>query len=173
MPTYQWINHVKHNNKLVPVALLLVTIGTDQYTKFQVGKLFDASTEMSFLNSFFKLSFIRNHGGFLGIVNNLPEIYKFFLLYICVFLLLLACLIYLFCLKQRTARYNIPLAFVTGGGLSNLLDRLLHNGGVTDFLSIGVGNLRTGIFNLADIYILFGSFFLGYFLFASGTNTAP
>ncbi|NOR26628.1 MAG: signal peptidase II [Desulforhopalus sp.] len=172
MSTYQWINRFKHNSKLVPAVLLLVTIGSDQYTKFLVGKLFDSSTKMSFLNSFLELSFIRNHGGFLGIVNNLPEIHKFFLLYICVSFLLLACLIYLFYLKKRTARYNIPLVFVTGGGISNLLDRLLHDGGVTDFLSIGVGDLRTGIFNLADIYILFGSFFLGYLVFASAPNTA-
>lgn len=172
MSPYQQINHATHNSKLRPVALLLVTIGTDQYTKFLAEKLFDASTNASFLNSFLEFSFIRNHDGFLGIVNNLSEIHKFFLLYICVSILLLASLIYIFCLKKRTARYTIPLVFVTGGGLSNLLDRILHNGGVTDFLSIGLGNLRTGIFNLADIYIFFGSFFFGYLLFVSAPKTA-
>ena len=172
MSACQWIKNIKHNRELLSVALLLVTIGTDQYTKFLAGKLFAASSEIAFLNRFLELSFVRNHGGFLGIVNNLPDTYKFFLLYICVSFLLLGCLAYLFGLKKKTARYDIPLVFVTGGGISNLIDRLLHNGGVTDFLSIGVGNLRTGIFNLADIYILFGSFFLGYLLFATAPNTA-
>jgi signal peptidase II len=85
--------------------------------------------------------------------------------------LLLGCLVYLFCSHQRTARYDMPLVFVVGGGMSNLLDRLLHDGGVTDFLSIGIGNFRTGIFNLADVYILIGSFVLGYYLLSSSAKS--
>ena len=171
MCTFRWIKIVKYKRRILPATLLLVVIGSDQYTKYLAGKLFEASSEMSFFNSFFKFSFIRNNGGFLGIVNNLPENYKFFLLYICVSFLLLGCLMYLFGFKKRSVRYELPLVFVTGGGISNLLDRLLHNGGVTDFLSIGVGTFRTGILNLSDIYILIGSFILGYFFFASTPNS--
>ena len=69
--------------------ILLVVIGSDQYTKYLAGKLFESSSDMSFFNNFFEFSFVRNHDGFLGIVNNLPENYKFFLLYICVSFLLL------------------------------------------------------------------------------------
>jgi signal peptidase II len=172
MSTCKWINHIKQNRELLPLLLLLVTIGIDQYTKFLAGRLLEAAEEISFLNSFLKFTLIKNHGGFLGIVHNLPENVRFFLLNICVAFLLLGCLVYLFALKKRTARYDMPLVFVTGGGISNLLDRLLHNGGVTDFLSIGVGNHRTGIFNLADVYILIGSFILGYSLFSSPPDTA-
>jgi signal peptidase II len=56
---------------------------------------------------------------------------------------------------------------VTGGGLSNLLDRILHDGGVTDFIIVAVGSLNTGIFNMADVYILSGSFILGFSLFSN------
>ena len=45
---------------------------------------------------------------------------------------------------------------VCGGGLANWLDRLLHQGAVTDFVSLGVGPLRTGIFNLADVVVVGG-----------------
>ncbi len=57
------------------------------------------------------------------------------------------------------------MAFITGGGLSNLLDRLIGDGGVTDFMIVGTGYLQTGIFNLADVFILSGSFVLGFHLF--------
>jgi signal peptidase II len=57
--------------------------------------------------------------------------------------------------------------FVVGGGISNLVDRLLYDDGVIDFLSIGVGSFRTGIFNLADVYILVGSFVIGCSFFSS------
>jgi len=48
-------------------------------------------------------------------------------------------------------------SLVIGGGFSNLIDRLLNNGAVVDFVNVGVGNLRTGIFNLADVAITFGA----------------
>ena len=38
----------------------------------------------------------------------------------------------------------VALSLLTGGGLGNLIDRLIHDGAVVDFVSIGVGALRTG-----------------------------
>jgi signal peptidase II len=40
--------------------------------------------------------------------------------------------------------------------LSNLIDRIAV-GSVIDFLNVGVGSLRTGIFNLADVAIMAGA----------------
>jgi signal peptidase II len=37
-----------------------------------------------------------------------------------------------------------------------LLDRLMDKGRVTDFLNVGIGSMRTGIFNFADMAILGG-----------------
>ena len=128
--------------------------------------------EVTLFNSFFKFTLIQNHGGFLGVVNDFPENWRFFLLTVCVSVLLIGCLFYLLGFNKTTPRYDIPLALVIGGGIGNLLDRLLHNGGVTDFLSIGIGNFRTGIFNLADISILIGSFILGYIFFSSPSRNA-
>jgi signal peptidase II len=65
----------------------------------------------------------------------------------------------LFARRLGTARI-VPLALVAGGGLSNLIDRLMYDGRVTDFLNVGIGTLRTGIFNLADMAILGGALLL-------------
>lgn len=35
-------------------------------------------------------------------------------------------------------------------------DRLLHEGRVIDFMNVGIGSLRTGIFNVADVCITIG-----------------
>ena len=43
------------------------------------------------------------------------------------------------------------------GGISNMIDRVL-SGAVIDFMNIGIGNLRTGIFNVADMAIMAGLF---------------
>jgi signal peptidase II len=33
----------------------------------------------------------------------------------------------------------------------------MNNGGVVDFLNMGIGSFRTGIFNIADVYIMIGA----------------
>ena len=40
--------------------------------------------------------------------------------------------------------------------MSNLIDRLRYGGYVVDFLNVGIGSLRTGIFNVADMAIMAG-----------------
>lgn len=162
----------RQNRILLPIIFLLAVIGMDQWTKFLAGSLLTASAEVPLFHGFFKFTLVTNHGGFLGVIATLPATWRFFLLTVCVSVLLVGCLLYLFGMTKRTSRYDIPLAFVTGGGIGNLVDRLLHNGGVTDFLSIGVGTFRTGIFNLADVAILIGSFILGYIFFSSPSSVS-
>jgi len=49
----------------------------------------------------------------------------------------------------------IGTSLVLAGGASNWVDRVVR-GSVVDFLNIGVGPLRTGIFNVADMAIMLG-----------------
>ena len=50
----------------------------------------------------------------------------------------------------------VAWSLVLSGGIGNLLDRLFHEGRVIDFMNIGIGSLRTGIFNVADVCITIG-----------------
>ena len=49
------------------------------------------------------------------------------------------------------------MIFILAGGIGNLIDRILNNGLVTDFINVGIGPLRTGIFNVADIAFTCGA----------------
>jgi len=49
----------------------------------------------------------------------------------------------------------LGLTLFVAGGASNWMDRLVH-GSVVDFLNVGIGPLRTGIFNVADVAIMLG-----------------
>jgi signal peptidase II len=49
------------------------------------------------------------------------------------------------------------LSLFLGGGVSNFYDRATNSGAVIDFLNIGVGSFRTGIFNVADMAIMLGA----------------
>jgi signal peptidase II len=40
--------------------------------------------------------------------------------------------------------------------MGNILDRLVFDRHVTDFMNLGIQNIRTGIFNFADLWITTG-----------------
>ncbi len=148
--------------------LLIVGISIDQLSKYIAIQVLSDRETLTLLWGILEFSLVYNSGGFLSIMGGLPEALRFFLLTICVGIILLACLYYLFIYSGNNWRYSLPLSWVTAGGCSNLLDRLLYEEGVVDYLSVGIGSFRTGIFNLADMYILIGSFCLGYLFVGKG-----
>jgi signal peptidase II len=54
------------------------------------------------------------------------------------------------------------LALLAGGGMGNLIDRLFNDGRVVDFVSLGLGPVRTGVFNVADVAVMAGATLLFY-----------
>jgi signal peptidase II len=50
----------------------------------------------------------------------------------------------------------LPFALVFSGGIGNIIDRIIFDRHVVDFMNLGVNNLRTGIFNFADVYVVTG-----------------
>ena len=62
-------------------------------------------------------------------------------------------------LARLTALFSAAL--IVSGGASNLIDRVI-TGSVIDFLNVGIGPLRTGIFNAADVGIMVGAGLMGY-----------
>jgi len=149
------------------LATLLFTIYSDQYTK-SIAKSYLAGQEPIPVNSgIIVFSYVENNAGFLGILKGVPEYIQFFLLNICVSLILLYCLYYLFFRDNHTILRALALSILTGGGISNLVDRILYDGRVIDFLQVGIGPVKTGIFNLADLYILTGSFLIGFLVLSA------
>jgi len=56
--------------------------------------------------------------------------------------------------------FILGFSFIAGGGFGNLIDRLFRDGKVSDFIIMGIGPVRTGIFNLADLSVLIGCLLL-------------
>ena len=48
------------------------------------------------------------------------------------------------------------MVLIAAGGMGNLVDRVLRDGRVIDFMNLGLGPVRTGIFNVADVQIMVG-----------------
>jgi signal peptidase II len=105
----------------------------------------------------FQLQYTPNEGGFLGLGAGLPASVRFWLFTVLVGAVLVGALRFVWVSQEMNHPVNIlGVSLTIGGGLGNLIDRLLNDGKVVDFVSVGVGDLRTGIFNLADVAIMIG-----------------
>jgi len=143
--------------RLVRISLVLaVCIGVDQFTK-AIAKAFAPRTEAwSALGDTVRLQLAHNYGAFLSLGDALPPGWRQGLLSMGVGVVLLGLLVYLLWAKRINPRTILPLSLVLAGGLSNLIDRLAYGGYVVDFLNLGLGPLRTGVFNVADVAIMAG-----------------
>lgn len=149
--------------------LLATCVGCDQAAKRMATQhLFDAQP-ISFLNGLVRFEYAENAGAFLSLGSRLPPSARFLLLEVMVGALLLCGLFFTIFSNRMSLRQKAVLALAMGGGLGNLIDRVLH-GAVVDFVSLGIGSLRTGIFNLADVAITVGMIGI---LWLTGTEPAP
>jgi signal peptidase II len=135
----------------------LLTAGCDHAAKHAARTALGDGGVHSFVSGVVRFQLAHNVGGFLSFGERLaPELrHAFFLVVAPLGVALLAASAFRSASRSRIALAG--LALLCGGGLANWLDRALNAGAVTDFVSVGVGALRTGIFNVADVAILAGA----------------
>jgi signal peptidase II len=144
--------------RVLALALLLTTIGCDRVTKHLAATNLEDMPARSYIAGTLRLEYAENTGAFLGVGSGLPEWAQISLLRIGVGLAL-AALAFTALRRRWTGLLLLGASLTFAGGASNLLDRITR-GSVVDFLSVGAGPLRTGIFNVADVAILLGGVFM-------------
>ncbi|MFN7492455.1 MAG: signal peptidase II [Cyclobacteriaceae bacterium] len=142
---------------LIIIAVLCCNIGCDQVSKKIVRQTVEYNQQISLVNSFLVLTKVENTGAFLSVGHALPRTARIVLLNLLPLLVLGFALIYLLTKKNLSNRLIVGLCFIIGGGVGNIYDRILY-GSVTDFLHMDFILFRTGIFNMADVSILIGTF---------------
>ncbi|MBC7566858.1 MAG: signal peptidase II [Pedobacter sp.] len=144
--------------RITRLAILLIVIcnvGCDQISKNIVRKEVGYYENIKVFTDNITLTKVENTGAFLSMGSVLPQFLKFALLIILPAIVLLTGL-YFILTKARLSRLTIiGAAFVIGGGIGNLYDRIMF-GSVTDFLHIDFVIFQTGVFNLADVSIMVG-----------------
>ncbi len=141
---------------LLAVLIVVAGVGCDQATKQIAAQQLRGTLPISFMHDLVRLQYAENQGAFLGLGNSLSPELRFWLLTVATAVLLLGLAIFLIVQWQLPRLSFIALSCVLAGGLGNMIDRLVHDGSVIDFLNLGLGSLRTGIFNIADIAITGG-----------------
>jgi signal peptidase II len=139
---------------LLLLAVLVVTVGCDRITKHFAMASLAGAPDRGYLADTVRLEYAENTGGFLSIGSNLPASVRIAIFSVATGFLLVALLIVAI-RYQGSDWHVVAIGLAFAGGASNLLDRITR-GAVVDFLNVGVGTLRTGIFNIADVAILAG-----------------
>jgi len=154
-------------NKSLVLFLLVTTMGCDQVTKQVARSIFPNRERRVTSIGVVHFRYTENPGGLLGIGEDLPESVRFWILTVATGSGL-GILVWYLLVRQR----RIPvlqgsgLSLMAGGGASNLVDRVLNDGRVVDFMVVRVWGLQTGVFNVADVVIIIGFCLILLSLFA-------
>jgi signal peptidase II len=152
------------------LSIIIFCVGCDQATKLFAAQYLPRYEIQSYLYDIFRIGYAENTGGFLSFGGTLPAEVRYWIFTIFTGALLFGLLIYLIIgHKQRTLSF-VAYTLVFAGGISNLYDRATNNGVVIDFLNIGLGPLRTGIFNVADMAIMAGLMIILFLQFRISTQ---
>jgi len=154
---------MKQKNQIILSLVVLVSnFSLDRITKMIAIDYLKGENPISFFYNTVILKYVENTGAFLSAGSSLPESLKYIFLII---LPLLVCMygLYYSAFKLNNKKLIISIVSIIGGGFGNLTDRLFYDFHVVDFLNFGIGNLRTGILNVADMSVTFGVMFLVYY----------
>ena len=140
--------------RLVLVVAITSTIGCDRVTKHVAAASLSDGHVRSYLSDTIRLQYVENTGGFLGLGAELPESVRMTLFTAITGVVLVGLAV--IAIWHRWQGWLLAGAWlVVAGGASNWIDRVVR-GSVVDFMNVGIGPLRTGIFNVADVAIMVG-----------------
>jgi signal peptidase II len=136
-------------------AVAALVVAADLASKAVLERVFYGQPTMRLLGDTLRVGFVMNSGVFLSLGHALAPATRFWLFVVGVG----GVLALLLGLTLKDPRFRTPevaaVAAIVGGGIGNLVDRI-QLGAVRDFFNVGIGPLRTGIFNVADMAITFG-----------------
>jgi signal peptidase II len=144
--------------RLVLVVAVLGTIGCDRVTKHIATTTLAGTAGRSYLADTVWVGYVENRGGFLSVGATLPPAVRAFVFTVGTGLMLVALTV--LAIRRRWRGWPlIGVALIVAGGGSNWIDRVVR-GSVVDFLNMGIGPFRTGVFNVADVAIMTGAVLL-------------
>ena len=138
----------------------------DRASKLYVILLFEKNlNEEIFLSKYLNLFLTWNQGIAFGMLSfNEGNLYK----YITILILIIILIIYFLLIKSDGfKRYS--LLMILGGALGNFFDRVYYKA-VPDFIDFHIENFHWFTFNVADIFISLGVFFMIFLEFTDNSG---
>ena len=155
-------NKINFANFLIIVFIFAI----DRATKLYVILLYEKNlNEEIFLSKYLNLFLTWNQGIAFGMLSfNEGNLYK----YITILILIIILIIYFLLIKSDGfKRYS--LLMILGGALGNFFDRVYYKA-VPDFIDFHIENFHWFTFNVADIFISLGVFFMIFLEFTDNSG---
>lgn len=166
-------------NRLTPLLLTLGIILMDQITKAIIVSnlplVYDGGPIIEVIGDFLRIIHARNPGIAFSIGRDLPPALRT-LLFIALPVIVLAGILWYYLRSDEfTPLQRWALGGILGGGVGNLIDRILRSGGVVDFIDVRIygflGMERWPTFNIADASVVVSGILLLLTSFGSQEKT--
>jgi len=141
--------------KILSFAIIVGAVFfVDRAGKYLAAEYLADGRRLSYLADLLRLEFMHNSGAILGLGSQLPGEIRRWVMPLAT-ILILAWVSVILIREKGFGWAAAGFSLVWGGGFANLVDRIAY-GQVVDFFNLGVGQIRTGTSNLADLAIVAG-----------------
>ncbi|WP_228027681.1 signal peptidase II [Bacillus fonticola] len=130
--------------------LAFVIIAIDQLTKWMIVTRMTELQSIPVIDDFFYITSHRNTGAAWGILEG-----QMFFFYIITVIVVIAIIFYMERWAKEKPLAKLALAFMLGGAIGNLIDRVFRQE-VVDFFQFFFGTYQFPIFNVADSSLVVG-----------------
>ncbi len=139
------------------LALIIATIFIDQITKWLATIFLRGVDTVPVIKDVLHLTYLENTGAAFGMLKNHRWV---FLVLTTVTIIGLS--VYLFKFAENNKILKTSISFIVGGGVGNMIDRLLA-GYVVDFIDFRL--IDFAIFNIADSFVCVGAALMVLYIF--------
>lgn len=139
------------------ISLALLAVVLDQVTKILAVKYLMPVNTVPIIKSVLHLTYLENTGAAFGSLKNSRWVF----LAVSTFAII-ALVFYMFRFKPKNRVLSAGLAFIIGGGIGNMIDRIAK-GYVVDFIDFRLVNFA--VFNVADSFVCIGAALVIIYIF--------
>ena len=154
--TFLMITSYLTKNFYINTIIVILIFILDRFSKIYVMNLdkVNYSSEL-YQSKYLNISLVWNEGIAFGLLSfNQDNLYNLLSLLIATIVLII-----FFMIIRNNNIKKYPLLMIFGGAIGNLYDRITYKA-VPDFIDFHVGDFHWFIFNVADIFISLGVFFM-------------
>ncbi len=134
--------------------VIIIFLIIDIISKLIVSRVCTLNNSVSVINNFFSITYTHNYGGAWSLFSG-----STILITVISIIVIIGIIIYLSKKKINNKIESLGYAFLLGGAIGNLIDRIIY-GYVIDFLDFNIFGYNFPIFNIADMGIVIGIFLI-------------
>ncbi len=133
------------------LCIATAVVFLDQVTKWLAVVFLEGGPSVPFISWLLRFSYVENTGAAWGMFGEPDQRWIFMTLSS---VAIAAVVLYMFIGKPKSRWLTVALSFVVGGGIGNMIDRVLY-GYVVDFLEFTF--MKFPVFNVADSFVCVGA----------------